>query len=151
MAEPRLFPLMALLHAGLVFGPLAEVWLLERAFVPWLAAASAVLLVSATVLRVWTLATIGGSWNVRVVRPEPGGVVTGGPYRFIRHPNYLCVILELLALPLFHGAWISALALGLLNGVVLWVRIRTEEAMLSEIDAWRAAFADRARLIPGVF
>lgn len=149
--EPRLFPAMALLHAGLVFGPLAEVWLLDRPFLPAVAAVAVALLVLATVLRVWTLSTIGVAWNVRVVQPPPGTIATGGPYRYIRHPNYLCVILELVALPLFHTAWISAIALTLLNGAVLLVRIRTEEAMLMEIDAWREAFADRARLLPGIF
>ena len=151
IGEPRLFPAMALLHAGLVFGPIAEVWWLERPFVPALAVGSVVLLVAATALRIWTLSTIGRAWNVRVVKPQEGAIATGGPYRWIRHPNYLCVILELLALPMLHTAWISALALTLLNGAVLVVRIRTEEAMLMQIDAWREAFASRARLIPGVF
>ena len=151
IGEPALFPAMALLHFGLVFGPLAEVWLLERTFVPWLGGLCAVVLLGATGLRVWTLRTIGGAWNVRVVRPSPGTIATGGPYRWIRHPNYLCVVLELAALPLFHTAWVSALALTCLNAAVLFVRIRTEEAMLMEIDAWREAFSDRARLIPGVF
>lgn len=151
VGEPRLFPAMALLHAGLVFAPIAEVALLERPFVPALAAFSIVLLVAASALRVWTLGAIGGAWNVRVVRPDAHAVATTGPYRYIRHPNYLCVILELLALPLLHSAWWSAIALGLLNAAVLTVRIRTEEAMLMQIDAWREAFAERARLIPGVF
>ncbi len=149
--EPALFPAMALLHAGLVFGPLAEVVLLQRAFSPGVCGLAVALLIAATGLRVWTLRTIAGAWNVRVVRPDPDAVATGGPYAYIRHPNYLCVILELVALPLLHSAWISALLLTLLNGVVLFVRIRTEEAMLMQIDAWRLAFADRARLIPGVF
>ena len=151
VAEPALFPLMALLHTLLVFAPLAEVWLLARPFVPAAAALSAGILVAATALRVWTLSTIGVAWNVRVVRPEDGTVVTTGPYAWIRHPNYLAVILVIAGLPLFHGAWLSLVGLSLLNGLVLAIRIPTEERMLAELPAWREAMADRARLVPGVF
>ncbi len=151
VAEPRLFPAMAGLHVGLVALPLVEVLVLDPAF-SWAVAGPALgVLLAATALRVWTLRTIGRAWNVRVVRPEPGTVVTSGPYRYIRHPNYLCVILEIAALPLLHTAWLSAIGLSLLNAAVLAVRIRTEEAALTRIDAWREAFAKRARLIPGLF
>lgn len=147
--EPALFPAMAGLHAALVALPLLELWAFDRPFRPWLAVAAALVLVAATALRVWTLRTIGRSWNVRVVAPEV--VTTGGPYQYIRHPNYLCVILELAALPLLHGCWLAALALGVWNAAVLAVRIRTEEAMLIRNDAWRDHFSRRARLVPGVF
>jgi methyltransferase len=151
VSEPALFPLMALLHAGLVFAPLAEVYLLGRPFVPAAAVASVLLLLAATGLRVWTLRTIGIAWNVRVVQPRGETVVTSGPYAFIRHPNYVAVILEILALPLFHGAWLSVVGLTALNGLVLFFRIRTEEAVLLQVPAWRNAMADRPRFIPGVF
>lgn len=149
--EPALFPAMAGLHTALVALPLLEVWGWPRAFDSRTALFAAVLLMAATALRVWTLSSIGIAWNVRVVRPEEHTVVTKGPYRYIRHPNYLCVILELLALPLLHSAWISAVILTVWNAAVLTVRIRTEEAMLMAIPRWRDAFAERARLIPGVF
>ena len=149
--EPRLFPAMALLHAGLVAAPIAEVLLLQRTFSWSIGGPALAVLALASVLRIWTLSTIGGAWNVRVVRPADDAVATSGPYRFIRHPNYLCVILELAALPMVHGAWISAIALTAVNAAVLWVRIPTEEAELMQVAAWREAFADRPRLIPGVF
>ena len=104
-----------------------------------------------TALRVWTLRTIGRAWNVRVVVPDEAQVVSSGPYAWIRHPNYLVVILEVAALPLLHTAWVSALGLSLLNGVVLWRRIHTEERALGQLAGWREAMAQRARLIPGVF
>jgi methyltransferase len=151
VAEPRLFPLMALLHAGFVFGPALEVLLLERPFLPLLAAAAAVVFAAAVALRVWTLRTIGRAWNVRIVRPADGEIATGGPYRFVRHPNYLAVILEIAALPLLHTAWLSCLTLSLLNGLVLFFRIRAEEAELLRVAAWREAMQDRARLLPGIF
>ena len=150
VAEPRLFPVMALLHIGLVVAPLVEVVWLQRPFIPALGGVGLLILLGATGLRVWTLRSIGSAWNVRVVRPADTAISTRGPYRWIRHPNYLCVVLEGAALPLLHTAWISAVVLSLVNGGVLYVRIRNEEAMLMQFDAWRAAFADRARLIPGV-
>jgi methyltransferase len=150
VAEPRLFPVMAVLHLALVVAPMGEVLYAERPFVPWMAGAAGLVLVLATALRIWTLRTIGGAWNVRVVRPEDAAIATAGPYAYIRHPNYLCVVLEIAALPLLHTAWISAIALSVGNAAVLYVRIRNEEAMLMQIDAWREAFAGRARLIPGV-
>jgi methyltransferase len=149
VAEPRLFPAMALLHAGLVVLPIAEVALLGRAFSWAVAAPALVALLLATALRIWTLRTIGAAWNVRVVRPD--AVVTTGPYRWIRHPNYLCVVLELAALPLVHSAWLAALALSLWNAAVLAVRIRTEEEALARVPGWREAFAERARFVPWIF
>lgn len=151
VAEPRLFAAMVALHVGFLVLPPVEVLALDRPFRAWLAVGAGSALLLATALRVWTLRTLGRAWNVRVVVPEAGAVVTSGPYRWIRHPNYLAVILELASVPLLHGAWVSALALSLLNGCVLAARIRTEEAALASLPAWREAMADRARLIPGVF
>jgi methyltransferase len=148
--EPALFPLMAVLHAGVLLLPPLEVALLDRPFVPALCVSAAVVLALATVLRVWTLRTIGRSWNVRVVAPDEDAIATSGPYAWIRHPNYLVVVLEVLALPLLHTAWLSSLALSLLNAAVLARRVATEEATLSASPTWCAAMKGKARLIPGL-
>lgn len=148
VAEPWLFPLMAALHAGLVTLPLIEVLTLDRP-ASWVTFAPALtVLVLATALRVWTLGALGQAWNVRVVPPPPDRIVTTGPYAWIRHPNYLVVILEIAAIPMLHGAWITTVALSALNAFVLWHRIRTEEASLSAIPEWASAMADRKRLVP---
>jgi methyltransferase len=151
IAEPALFPFMAALHTLLVVAPLVEVWWLERPFAAVPAVASVVILVAATALRVWTLKTIGPAWNVRVVAPRGAQIARTGPYAYIRHPNYLAVILEIAALPMFHGAWLSVVGLSAFNALVLSRRIRTEEAVLSTIPEWQEAMRDRARLIPGLF
>lgn len=150
IAEGWLFPAMAALHTGLVVAPLAEVLLLDRPFLPAVGMLALLALLAATMLRIWTLASIGRAWNVRVVTPEPDAIATRGPYRFIRHPNYLVVILEIACLPLVHSAWISAVVLTLLNAVVLAHRIKTEELALLTVPAWRAAFANKARFIPWI-
>lgn len=151
IAEPALFPAMVVLHTAFVALPLLEVIALERPFVPWLGALSVTMFGLACALRVWTLATIGRAWNVRVVVPEPDAIAVTGPYRWIRHPNYLVVILEIAFLPLVHTAWLSALALSLLNAAVLFTRIRTEEAALQTIPAWREKMGPKSRFVPGVF
>ena len=68
VAEAWLFPLMVLLHVGVIVLPVAEVVLLERSLHPWLAAGAGTVLFGATALRVWTLRSIGRAWNVRVVK-----------------------------------------------------------------------------------
>jgi methyltransferase len=85
---------------------------------------------------------------VRVVTAPDHEPVTSGPYRWVRHPNYVAVILEVAAVPLVHGAWVMAILGTALNTLLLRVRIRVEEAALGSSHA--AAFVGRPRLIPGV-
>lgn len=151
IAEPWLFPVMALLHVGLVVLPIAEVLVRHIAFQPLVGGFALFLLLSATGLRIWTLRTIGGAWNVRVVVPEADAIASDGPYEWIRHPNYLVVIIEIIALPMLHSAKYSMIALSLLNAFVLFFRIRTEERVLMNIPEWKQAMGMKARFIPGVF
>ncbi|HSK74829.1 MAG TPA: isoprenylcysteine carboxylmethyltransferase family protein, partial [Thermoanaerobaculia bacterium] len=90
-----------------------------------------------------------GRWTTRIVVLPGVAPVTGGPYRFLRHPNYLAVILEILALPLVHTAWITALVFSLANALLLRVRIRAEEEGLARLSDYEAAFSGRPRLVPG--
>ncbi len=140
------FRWMALLHAGLLAACVAEVWLLRRRFVLELAAPMLALALLAQALRYWVIATLGWRWNVRViiVPGEPG--VTSGPYRFMRHPNYLAVIVEGLALPLVHGAYLAAAAFTLLDALMLRVRIRVEERALAEHCDYDRCLGDKPRL-----
>lgn len=140
------FVFMVVLHTVPFWLAPLEVLFLDRPFVPLLAAVSVVALTFAGVLRFWTLKTLGASWNVRIVKP--GTVVSDGPYRFIRHPNYLVVITELLFLPLFHGAWITALVLTVGNALVLWRRIPAEERVLLEVPGYAEAMGGKPRFVP---
>jgi methyltransferase len=124
------YPWMVALHAAFLASCLAEVWLLARPFVPALAAIALAVLVAATALRIWTLRTLGGRWTTRVLVLPGAALVTGGPYRHLRHPNYLAVVLEVAALPLVHTAWATALAFSAANALLLRVRIRVEERAL---------------------
>lgn len=80
--------------------------------------------------RAWVLLTLGRFWTTRIVTLPGAPLVRGGPYRFIRHPNYLIVEMEIIALPLAFGAPLLALAFGLANAAVLWWRIRIENEVL---------------------
>ncbi|HEX2251672.1 MAG TPA: isoprenylcysteine carboxylmethyltransferase family protein [Thermoanaerobaculia bacterium] len=124
------YPVMVALHSGFLVACLAEVWLLERPFVPALGAPALALVAGTMALRWWVIATLGRRWTTRVwVLPgEPR--VAGGPFRWLPHPNYLAVAVELVALPLVHGAWWTALAFGGANLVLLRHRIRVENAAL---------------------
>jgi methyltransferase len=147
-AAPRTYPLMIAAHVGLVALPLLEVagHPERRPRWGWVA-----VLVSASALRVWCIRSLGPMWNVRASVPSNLTPVTTGPYRYVRHPNYVAVILEFLALPLVAGAWISAAVLSAVNAVVLADRIRAEERLLDASPAYRAAFANKARFIPGLY
>lgn len=97
-------------------------------------------------LRWWAIATLGERWTTTVVALPAEAPVTAGPYRLVRHPNYLAVVLEIAAVPLAYGAWRTAAAFTLANAVVLWFRIRAEEGALGA--AWAGAFRGRPRFLP---
>jgi methyltransferase len=105
--------------------------------------------VLATGLRYWVITTLDGRWTTRIVVLPGSSPVTGGPYKFLRHPNYLAVITEILALPLVHTAWITAIVFSTLNALILRVRIRAEEEALSRMSDYGTVFASHSRLMPG--
>ena len=144
----RVFPAMVALHTGILIGAVAETLLLDRPFFAALAIPAFVLVVLANGLRFWVIATLGVHWNVRVVASMPLGVVTRGPYRTIRHPNYVAVFVELTALPLVHGAYLTAIAGALLHAAILHRRIALEESVLMADEAYRRAFEHKPRFLP---
>jgi len=149
-AEPR-YRWMVVLHAGILIGAALEVLLLRRPFIPWLAGSALLLFIAANITRWWVIRTLGPRWNVQVMSASRLGVVTAaGPYKWVRHPNYTAVFVEMLALPLIHSAYIVALLGAALHIVVLWNRVRLEESVLMQDANWRSAFAKRPRFLPGI-
>jgi methyltransferase len=146
-AAPSSYPLMVAAHVGLITLPLLEASLRGRSRPRW---GWVAVLAGATALRVWSIRSLGAAWNVRAVVPRDLAPVRRGPYEYIRHPNYLAVILEFVAVPMIAGAWLSAVVLSAVNAVVLVDRIREEERLLDESPAYREAFAGKSRFIPGV-
>ncbi|MEV7681370.1 isoprenylcysteine carboxyl methyltransferase family protein [Streptomyces sp. NPDC088341] len=129
------YPPMVVLHTALLLGCLAEVWLTGRPFAPALGWTMFAVAVAAQGLRWWCIRTLGPRWNTRVLVVPGLPLVTGGPYRLLRHPNYVAVVAEGLALPLVHGAWITALVFTVLNAALLTVRIRCENGALETAAA----------------
>jgi methyltransferase len=127
------YPVMVALHTALLFGCIVEVVALDRPFLPELGWPMLALLVGAHALRWWCIRTLGPQWNTRVVRVPGMPLVDGGPYRWFRHPNYVAVVAEGIALPLVHTAWVTALGFTVLNGLLLRVRLRVEERALAGV------------------
>ena len=127
------FPAMSLMHTTFLVACVAEVVLLDRPLHVPLAGVALAAVLAAQALRYWCIATLGPCWNVRVIVVPGMTLATDGPYRFLRHPNYLAVVVEMAALPLVHTAWITAIVFSLLNAAMLGVRIRVEEAALQEV------------------
>ncbi len=125
------YPPMVLLHSALLLGALAEVWLLDRPFVPWLGWLMLLLAIAAQGLRWWCISTLGRQWNTRIIVIPGLGRVASGPYRWFSHPNYVAVAVEGVALPLIHTAWITATVFTAANLLLMWVRIRAENLALS--------------------
>jgi methyltransferase len=125
------YPVMVVLHTALLVGCLLESILAQRAFVPELGWPMLVLVLASQALRWWCITTLGPRWNTRVVVVPGLPLVTGGPYRWFSHPNYVAVVVEGAALPLVRTAWVTALVFTLLNGALLAVRLRSENAALS--------------------
>ena len=125
------FPAMVTLHTALLVGCAAETLLAGRPFLPalgWPALAAAI---ASQVLRWWCIAVLGTRWNTRVIIVPGLPLVASGPYRWLRHPNYVAVVIEGLALPLIHTAWVTALVFAVLNAVLLGrFRIPAEERAL---------------------
>jgi methyltransferase len=128
------YPLMVVLHTGLLAGCLAEVFWLHRPFIPALGWPMLAVVIAAQLLRWWCITTLGRQWNTRVVVIPGAERVSGGPYRLIPHPNYVAVVAEGVALPLVHTAWITAAVFTVLNAALLYTRVNVENAALARLS-----------------
>jgi methyltransferase len=130
------FPRIVAVHVLLPILLVAEVLALGarpgRLWPLWLG-----LWLAAQALRYAAVRALGERWSVRIVVPPGEPVVRRGPYRFLRHPNYLAVVIELFAAPMMFGAWRTAIVISLLDAAVLWIRIRAEEAALGDGGRFR--------------
>jgi methyltransferase len=142
----RHYRIMAVLHALFLVACGSEVFLLNRTFPGVLGWVALLAVLLAQALRYAAVSTLGERWNVRIIVWPSYPPVTAGPYRFVRHPNYVAVIVELLAIPLVHGAFITAIVFSVCNAAILVIRIREEERALG--PDYADAFRSRPRFIP---
>ncbi len=134
----RHYPLIVAVHIGLLAGAAAEVVFLSRPFVPVLGSPMLVLVLGAQALRWKVIQTLGPHWTTRVIVLPQHARIESGPYRFVRHPNYLAVVVEGFALPLVHSAWLTASLFSALNLPLLAWRIACEERALRSAAPVRA-------------
>jgi methyltransferase len=131
------FPWMVALHTGLLLACVAEVLLANRPFIPLLGWPMLAIALACQAARYWIISSLGSQWNTRViVVPGAKRVIDRGPYRlrWLRHPNYIVVVVEGIALPLVHTAWITAIAFTVLNAVLLLgFRLPVENRALKEL------------------
>jgi methyltransferase len=126
---------------------------IEAAFFPhtfpsivaWIALSAEI---CAQALRYWAVSTLGDRWNTRIVVTPEREPVTTGPYRFMRHPNYLAVVIEIAAVPMIGGAIFTAIAFSIGNALILAVRIPAEERAMGA--QYADALGSRRRFIPGL-
>lgn len=133
------YPAMVALHVLLLVGCLVEVWVGDPPFVPWLGWSMLALVVAAQALRWWCIGTLGKQWNTRVVVVPGLPLKNGGPYRYLRHPNYVAVVVEGFALPMVHTAWVTALVFTVSNAILLSVRVSAENRALATMSTTTAS------------
>jgi methyltransferase len=131
------YPVMVALHSGFLVAMLLEAWVRRPDVAPALAWSMLALVLASQALRWWCIGTLGRRWNTRVIVVPGLPPVTSGPYRFLRHPNYVAVVVEGVALPLVHSAWLTAVVFTAANAVLLTVRIRVEDAALAGLPRSR--------------
>lgn len=148
--EPH-FKWIVVVHTGVLVGAALEVVVLRRPFLPVLGATMFALFLASNFIRFWVVRALGDLWSVQVMDSARIGVVTTGPFRFVRHPNYTGVILEMISLPLIHTAWITAIGTSLGYSLALSMRIRAEESVLMGNPEYRAAMGHKPRFLPGLF
>jgi len=145
-AAPTTYPLMVATHVALFA---VSAWPRPSRRVPRAVEVAALLgLGASAALRIWVIRTLRSDWNVTAHVRRDIRIETGGPYRYVRHPNYVAVALEFACLPTAVGAASEALMLSLVNAAVLVPRIRAEERLLDAIPGYRESFAGLPRFIP---
>jgi methyltransferase len=142
--------LMIAMHTGWYVSMAYEAMVAPKPIPATLAVIAGMLFLCAQVLRFWALRTLGSFWNISVMTSDRAApeFVSDGPYRFIRHPNYLVVIVELASLPLIGGAAWTALGFSILNACVLWRRIPLEESHLLRLPGYREVMGMKGRFFP---
>lgn len=135
---PKHFKWMGALHGAWFLSMMLEVSLLNRPYIWMLAIPSLALFLIGQALRITAIATLKYRWTAKIMVLPGMPVINAGIYRWIKHPNYLGVVLEIAFLPLIHSAYVTAIVFSLLNALLLWVRINHEEQILTRYCNFKA-------------
>jgi methyltransferase len=140
------YPAMAAFHTLFILSCAGEAIIFKRTFpavLGWIALGAALF---AQAMRYWAIATLGRRWNTRIIVLPEAAPVASGPYRFMRHPNYLAVVIEMICVPMIYGCWITAMVFSAGSAILLRVRIKAEESALGV--PYQETFSSVPRLIP---
>lgn len=118
------YPVMVAMHSAWIAALLVFGWS-QPASLPWLAIYAVL-----QIFRIWILGTLGRRWTTRVVVLDDETLVARGPFRFVRHPNYMLVVAEIIVAPMVLGLWWVAVIWTVLNALMLRHRIAVEDAAL---------------------
>ncbi|KMJ59698.1 hypothetical protein AB685_02190 [Bacillus sp. LL01] len=139
---------MVSLHVAFLASFLLEVVALDRTLSPFWPAIL-ILFILTQSLRIWAIQSLGKYWNTKVLILPDASIVKTGPYKFLRHPNYIIVVMEIMLIPLMFNAFITAIVFTALNAWMLSVRIPLEERGLSEMTTNYASYMEgRNRFSP---
>lgn len=148
------YPLMVAVHSSWFVAMIAEALVSPKPIPAPLQYLALLVFLAAQALRYWAIKSLGEQWNTQVMSPSQAesdqGVISIGPYRFIRHPNYLAVILEFLSLPILGGALVTMVIWSSFNGAVLRYRIKLEETHLKKRPGYERSVGCLPRLIPSI-
>ncbi len=141
------YPLIVALHTLWLLSTLVEGTLRGDPDLPALWPLPLALFLLVQPLRYWAILSLGENWNTRILVVPGAKLVRRGPYRYLRHPNYVAVVVEILTFPLIFGAWITALVFSVLNAILLSARIRDENRALAElaVSGQRSAISKNGR------
>lgn len=143
-----IYPWMVAFHTGWLISCAVEVVFWNRSFHLFWGSLMIAFWGLSLLGRLWMLQTMKSSWNVRVVHHPEQQVVSSGPYRYCRHPNYLIVMVEIFCIPMIHGAYGTALLGTLINFWLIRKRLETEEPYLATLPAYQETMAHLPRFIP---
>jgi len=142
------YPAMVMFHIAFLVACVTERVLRGHGAAPAIAVIAVIAELSAQFLRYWVILTLGPRWNTRIIVLPDAEPVTGGPFRFLRHPNYVAVAIEMVAVPMMGGAWITAIVFSLGNAILMMFRIPAEERAMGK--SYAGAFSTLPRFFPRI-
>ncbi|WP_210367817.1 isoprenylcysteine carboxylmethyltransferase family protein [Bacillus sp. REN3] len=143
------YPAMVMIHTAFFISYISEVILLDKTLTrywPWLM----MVFLLTQAMRVWSLMSLGRFWNTKIIILPGANVVKKGPYRMIKHPNYLIVTVELIIIPLMFNAFFTFVLFTILNILILSIRIPAEEKALKQLTEYEATFTQQGRFVPNL-
>ncbi|MBT2695104.1 isoprenylcysteine carboxyl methyltransferase family protein [Bacillus sp. ISL-55] len=143
------YPAMVSIHTAFFISFILEVNLLGKNLSDYWPVLLALFIFTQT-MRIWALASLGRFWNTKIIILPGANVIKRGPYKIIKHPNYLIVAIELIVIPLMFNAYITLAVFTLLNILILSIRIPAEEKALRELTKYESEFSKQGRFVPNL-